>query len=133
MPDPMKKIHIIGLVLIASLIGVIITIASARSRYENFTDAEKTDKEVQVVGHLNKSKDLVYDPKKDPNHFSFYMKDENGKEVQVIYADDMPQDFQRSESIVATGRMKDHVFYVSKGGLLLKCPSKYKNNQLATQ
>jgi len=39
-----------------------------------------------------------------------------------------PQDFERSEQIVLTGKMKGDEFLASK--ILMKCPSKYVNNKI---
>ena len=107
----MKKIHIVGLVLIAVAIGFIITLASDYSQYETFSSARgETKKDFQVVGYLNKSKEMHYDPKTDPNYFTFYMKDKDSVECKVILYNSMPQDFIKSEQIVVTGKMKGNDF-----------------------
>jgi len=125
----MKKIHIIGLIIIAVAIGFIITLASDYSQYETFSSAKgETKKDFQVVGYLDKSKEMYYDAQKDPNYFTFYMKDKDSVECKVILYNSMPQDFVKSEQIVVTGKMKGDDFEAKN--ILMKCPSKYKQDQL---
>ena len=101
----MKKSSIIGLVTIAIAIAVIISLYSKTSTYGTFSDAKKTDSELHVVGHLDKEKALYYDAAKDANYFSFYVKDNKGEECKVVYTGTEPQDFEKSEQIVITGKM----------------------------
>lgn len=125
----MKKSHIIGLILIAGAIGFIITLASDYSQYETFSSAKgETKKEFHIVGTLVKDKDQTYDPVKDPNYFSFYLQDKNGDQSKVIFNGTKPQDFDRSEQIVLTGKMEGTDFHATH--ILMKCPSKYKIDEL---
>ncbi len=101
----MKKSAIIGLVVIAVAIAVIISTYSSTSTYGSFTDAKKTTEELHIVGHLDKGKELYYDAKKDANYFSFFVKDNKGEECKEVYIGTKPQDFEKSEQIVLTGRM----------------------------
>ena len=71
---------------------------------------------------------MEYNPEKDPNYFSFFIKDNKGVEKKVILFAAKPQDFELSEQIVVTGQMKGEVFYASD--LLMKCPSKYKDEEI---
>ena len=82
----------------------------------------------QVVGTLVKEKPMEYDAAKDANYFSFYMKDKSGNESKVIFHGSKPQDFDRSESIVLTGKLNGDAFEANH--ILMKCPSKYKNDKL---
>ena len=125
----MKKTHLALLVVIAVLIGFIISIASDYSSYKTFSTAQSnTERDFQIVGQLVKEKPIVYEPETDANKFSFYLKDNDGQIRQVIFHGGKPQDFERSEQIVLTGRMKGDDFMASK--LLMKCPSKYTNDKL---
>jgi cytochrome c-type biogenesis protein CcmE len=56
------------------------------------------------------------------------MIDEKGKESKVVYHNPEPTDFERSEKIVIVGSMEGDHFEASK--ILLKCPSKYTDNQV---
>lgn len=122
----MKKTHIIGLIVIAVAVGAILTTISDSSTFVSFNvAADSPGEEVQVVGELNKDKDLVYNPEEDANLFQFYMKDKEGNEQQVMFHGTKPQDFERSEQLVVTGKFKEDGFHASK--ILMKCPSKYNN------
>ena len=123
----MKKSNIIGLVIIAAAIGIIISMVSDSSTYETFASA-KNDKEVHVVGFLVKEKPMEYNPEVDVDRFSFYLKDKSGEEKKIVFAGTKPQDFEKSEQIVLTGKMVDEDFHASK--ILMKCPSKYVNDSI---
>jgi|SRR5690554_1052665 len=124
----MKKSSILGIVAIAVLIAIIISIYGDSSTYASFTEAQTTDSELHVVGQLNKEKELVYNPIENANYFSFFMLDEEGKECKVVFNGSKPQDFERSEQIVLTGRMVGEEFHASK--ILMKCPSKYNDQEI---
>lgn len=124
----MKRSSIIGIIIIAIAIGVIISTYADSSTYGTFTDAKSTETELHVVGKLDKSRELVYNPQQDANYFSFFMKDNNGKECKIVFNGTKPQDFERSEQIVLTGKMVGQEFHASK--ILMKCPSKYTKDQI---
>ena len=124
----MKKIHIIGIVIIAVAIGAIFTTLGNTSTYADFVEAGKEPgSEFHVVGKLNKEKETVYDPQSDANLFTFYMLDNNGVEKKVVLHKNKPQDFERSEQIVLIGKMQGEEFHASD--ILMKCPSKYNDGK----
>lgn len=125
----MKKMHIVGLIVIAAAVAVLITMTSDFSTYGNFSAAmNETNRNHQIVGHLVVDKPIEYNPEVDANSFSFYMKDENGMEKKVISKSEKPQDFERSEQIVLTGKMEGEVFVATE--MQLKCPSKYQDEAI---
>jgi cytochrome c-type biogenesis protein CcmE len=124
----MKKTHIILLLLVAISVGVIIARTADYTTYADFPSAKEKAKSVNVVGYLLKDKELVYDPQKDPNFFSFMMTDKEGNECKVIYHGAKPQDFERSEQLVVKGKMDGEVFNCSE--ISMKCPSKYVNDEI---
>ncbi len=120
----MKKSHIIGIVLIAVAIGAIFTSLGDASTYASFSIAAKSEgKEFHVVGKLNKEKEMLYEPEKDPNLFTFYMKDTDSTERKVVLHQAKPQDFEHTEQIVTIGKCVGNEFHASS--VLMKCPSKY--------
>ena len=120
----MKKSHIIGIILIAVAIGAIFASLSDASTYATFSQAQqKEGKEFHVVGKLDKSKEMIYEPEKDPNMFVFYMKDSDSTEKKVTLHQGKPQDFEHTEQIVAIGKCVGNDFHASS--VLMKCPSKY--------
>lgn len=124
----MKKSSIIGMIIIAIAIGVIVSTYADSSTYGSFSEATSTKKELHVVGKLDKSKQMVYNPQQDANYFSFYVNDNKGKNCKVIFTGAKPQDFERSEQIVLTGEMAGDEFHASK--ILMKCPSKYTQDKI---
>ncbi len=124
----MKKSSIILIVIIAIAIAMIVVIYTDSSTYSTFSEAKEKNTELYVVGVLNKEKELHYDPITDANHFSFYMYDNDSTECEVVFRGSKPQDIERSEQIVLTGRMEGEVFHASK--ILMKCPSKYNEDEV---
>ncbi len=124
----MKRSFIIGLILIGVAIAVLVSASKDITSYASVRDARSTGRLVKIVGQLAKEKDMVYDPVKDPNHFSFYVTDKSGETLKVILNAAKPQDFELSEQIVVTGKMQDGVFMAKD--VLLKCPSKYKDEEV---
>lgn len=129
----MKKIHIIGIIIIAVAIGCILTTLDSTSTYASFSEAaQDPGTEFHVVGKLNKDKEAIYDPKRDANSFTFYMIDNKGMEKKVVLHKNKPQDFERSEQIVLIGKIEGDEFQASD--ILMKCPSKYNDGApVATQ
>jgi cytochrome c-type biogenesis protein CcmE len=124
----MKKIHILGIIIIAVAIGAILTTLNSTSTYANFAEASQSpDNEFHVVGKLNKEKEMLYDPKINANLFTFYMKDNSGAEKKVVLHKNKPQDFERSEQIVLIGQVEGDEFHASD--ILMKCPSKYNDGK----
>ncbi|HKK87661.1 MAG TPA: cytochrome c maturation protein CcmE [Saprospiraceae bacterium] len=125
----MKRSYVIaGMALIAGIF-LIISASKDSSTYSNFSDADRSDNKVKVIGQLVKDKEMVYDPEVDPNYFSFFVKDNSGEERKVVLLQEKPQDFELSEQIVMTGKMQGEEFLATD--LLLKCPSKYKDEEVA--
>ena len=120
----MKKLHILGIIIIAIAIGVIFVSLKNTSTYADFTEAlSNPDQEYHVVGKLDKAQPQIYDPKINPDEFLFSMIDNKGVVKQVVLHKSKPQDFEKSEQIVLIGKMKDGNFHAND--ILMKCPSKY--------
>ncbi len=127
----MKKSHILALILVAASISVVSAMFLDFSTYETFASAEKKPgTQYSVIGFLQKEMPMHYDPVKDPNHFYFYVKDKGGNVRQVIFNGARPTDIEKSEQLVMTGHMEAQTFRCSR--IQMKCPSKYKNDQIVT-
>ncbi|MGK0363883.1 MAG: cytochrome c-type biogenesis protein CcmE [Saprospiraceae bacterium] len=124
----MKKTHIIAIVMIIAAIGIFINSGQDMTAFSTFKQATKSAQIVKVSGDLVKSKEMYYNPQENENLFSFYMKDSEGQERKVILASEKPQDFERSENLVVTGKMEGEDFIASD--MLMKCPSKYKDEEV---
>ncbi len=133
----MKKSHILGIVVIATAIGIIISTAGDASSYVTFRQAQEmafsgNDSKIHVVGTLKKADDgdvVGIEPAADKLSFSFVMVDADMKEQKVYYPEPMPVDFLRSEQVVVIGAYHDELFVADK--ILLKCPSKYQEQEIA--
>lgn len=120
----MKKIHIIGLLIIAISIGFIAINSKEYSTYADFNTAlENPSNEYHIVGRLDKSKPQVYNPIKNPNYFEFEMVDDKGVTSKVVYKGTKPDGFDQTEKIVVAGKFENNSFSASQ--ILMKCPSKY--------
>ncbi|MCG8327487.1 MAG: cytochrome c maturation protein CcmE [Chitinophagales bacterium] len=124
----MKKIYIVAIVMVAVAIGLLTTAAEDMSTYATFEEAIQNGKRVKIAGQLAKDKEMYYNPEEDPNYFSFYIRDTEGEERKVVLLSEKPQDFELSEQIVLTGEMKDDEFIATD--MLMKCPSKYKDEEV---
>ena len=124
----MKTSSIIILVAIAATIGVLLMYSVDFSTYDTISSAkEKPGKYVHLIARLDKSKPIQYDAIKDPNYLSFYATDSLGGSTQVIYHNTKPSELEQSDRIVLKGKMEGNVFECDN--ILLKCPSKYKDDK----
>ena len=78
----MKKGSIFGIIVIAIAIAVIISTYSKTSTYGSFTDAKQTGASLDVVGHLDKKKELTQYIK--ANNLSFGEDEKEQSMVKVI-------------------------------------------------
>jgi cytochrome c-type biogenesis protein CcmE len=126
----MKKLHIVILVFIAAAIAVLLSFMGDLSTYETIASArQKAGKTVTIIAHLDNTQPVVYDPLKDPNYVSFYISDTLGNRAKVVYHYEKPYDLEKAERITLKGKMNGDVFEITrKDGILLKCPSKYKDD-----
>ena len=133
----MKILHLVILILIAVSIAVLVSFMGELSTYETIASArQKAGKTVTIIAHIDNTQPIEYDPLKDPNFVSFHISDTLGNKAKVIYHFEKPYDLEKAERITLKGKMSGDVFEITrKDGILLKCPSKYKddptNNQKA--
>lgn len=132
----MKKLHIVLLVVIAAVITMMLSFMGDLSTYETLASArEKQGKTVTISAKLDKdyATPIIYDPIKNPNLTRFYVKDTLGNKSEVVYYFEKPMDMEKSERVVITGKMNEQgVFEIRrKEGILIKCPSKYKDDPKA--
>lgn len=123
----MKKTHIIILIFIAIAIAVLISFMGDLTTYDTVASArEKEGKFVHLIARLDKTKPVEYDAIKNPNYMRFIAIDTLGHSTEVIYHNSKPTDFEKSERLVLKGSMKDGRFEADE--MLMKCPSKYKDD-----
>jgi cytochrome c-type biogenesis protein CcmE len=124
----MKKIYIVAVIMVVAAIGLLVNAAGDTSTYASFEEADSRGGKVKIAGQLAKDQEMYYDPEKNPNYFTFYLTDAKGEQRKVILLREKPQDFEMSEQLVLTGKMKDGTFVASE--MLMKCPSKYKDEEI---
>ncbi len=131
----MKKIHIVMLIGIAVVISGLISLMGDLSTYETLASArQKEGKSVTVIAKLDRSNPIIYNPARNANFTSFYVIDSLGNRAKVEYHFEKPFDMEKSERIVLKGQMKGDVFQITrKDGILIKCPSKYKDDPKAAK
>jgi cytochrome c-type biogenesis protein CcmE len=128
----MKKSHIVLLVLIAAAIVILVSYTGDLSSYETVGSAkQKEGKFVNLIVKMDKAVPVEYDPIKNPNYLKFAVLDSLGGKIAVVYHNTMPTDMEKSERLVLKGKVQGDVFECS--AIVLKCPSKYKDNANATQ
>jgi hypothetical protein len=126
----MKKLHIAILILIAVSIAALISFMGDLTTYETIASArQKSGKTVTIIAHLDKTQPIEYNPAKDPNYLSFHISDTLGNTARVVYHFEKPYDLDKAERITLKGKMNGDVFEITrKDGILLKCPSNYKDD-----
>lgn len=123
----MKKTHIIALVLIAVAIAALISFMGNVTTYETIASAkQKPGKFVNLIAKMDKSQPMNYDPIKNPNYLSFTALDTLGNSIEVVYHNTKPTDMEKSERLVLKGKVENEKFECKE--ILLKCPSKYKDD-----
>ncbi len=124
----MKNKYIFGgaiIVLFLGIMGYLFT--QSNIKYEsNFVNVKSSDKTCKATGSWIKEKN--YEMNREQNTFSFFLKDENGEEMKVIYEGVMPNNFETATSVVVTGSYKNGYFHAKD--ILTKCPSKYEQQQV---
>jgi cytochrome c-type biogenesis protein CcmE len=123
----MKKTHIVALVLIAIAIATLISFMGNVTTYETIASAkQKPGKFVNLIAKIDKSQPMNYDPVKNPNYLTFTALDTLGNSIPVVYHNSKPTDMEKSERLVLKGKVENGVFECKE--ILLKCPSKYKDD-----
>ena len=124
----MKTSHIIILVAIAVAIGALLMYSVDFSTYDSIQSAKsKQGKYVHLIAKLDRKYPIEYNAIKDPNYLSFYAIDSIGSTTKVVYRNAKPAELEQSERIVLKGKMNGDVFECDN--ILLKCPSKYKDDK----
>jgi cytochrome c-type biogenesis protein CcmE len=120
----MNNKYIFGGTIIVVFLGLMIYLFTQTNvQYESsFAKVMESGKTVKATGSWVKEKGYQMD--KQNKMFSFYIQDENGNEMKVVYKGAMPNNFESSTSVVVTGKYSDGVFYATD--ILTKCPSKYQ-------
>jgi cytochrome c-type biogenesis protein CcmE len=116
------KMILASAIVVAAVIFGSISFQQSNVEYTDFQTAASSHKKFQVKGYLMKEKEIEFAA--NENHLSFYMTDERGKEMKVIYDGAEPNNFEMAQSIVVKGGCEGDHFHATE--ILTKCPSKYE-------
>lgn len=95
------------------------------ARSVTIAEARETRGTVQVFGFLNSTG--AYDSE---NNWTFDIQDSDGQTLKVVHAT-KPGNFEDAISVAATGRYNAETGLFEAEQLLVKCPSKYQEQQEA--
>ena len=116
------KIIVASVVIVAALVFGSLSFVESNVEYADFQTAISSHKKVQVKGEWLKEKEAIFDPARTV--FVFYMQDDNGREMKVVFDGARPNNFEIANAIVVKGRYQEGYFHASE--ILTKCPSKYE-------
>ena len=124
--EPMKKIHIVLLLLVAAGIASLTLFFKDLTTYATFDSAsgKYKGKFVHVVAKLDKTKPIEYNAAVNADMLGFQAIDSAGRSERVVYKKEKPTDFEKSDKLVLKGYMRDGYFECKE--MQLKCPSKFK-------
>ena len=120
----MKNKYVFGGIIIAVflvLMGYLFT-QSNIEYVDDFNKVMSTEKTVKATGSWVKEKNYQIDNQNKT--FSFFMADDHGKQMKVIYEGSIPNNFESATSVVVTGKYENGYFHAKD--ILTKCPSKYE-------
>jgi cytochrome c-type biogenesis protein CcmE len=116
-----------GGIIVVFLAIMVYLFSQSNIQYEsNFQNVMSKDKVCKATGSWVKSKNFEVD--KANKTFSFYMVDEKGNEMKVVFNGTIPNNFESAKSVVVTGSYKDGYFHARD--ILTKCPSKYQEDKV---
>lgn len=126
----MKNKYLFGGFIIVVFLGIMMYLfTQSNIEYaDDFIQVKKTTKTVKATGSWVKEKN--YDINKEEKTFSFFIADENGNEMKVIYNGTIPNNFESATSVVVTGKYQNGYFHAKD--ILTKCPSKYEEQETSS-
>lgn len=121
----MKNKYIFGGIIIAVFLGLMAYLfTQSNIKYvSNFAVVKKENKTVRATGSWVREKNYVID--KENRTFTFYMVDDHGNQMKVVYNGTIPNNFESAKSVVVTGQYENGYFHANS--ILTKCPSKYES------
>jgi cytochrome c-type biogenesis protein CcmE len=120
-------VAVVGITAISLLAGM--SLSTNASLYSTFSNAKVSGEDVHIAGKWVRRDEAHYDAEADI--FSFYMADSINGISLVHYNDPMPVNFESADKIVVEGKYQDDAFYADK--IFMKCPSKYKPEELPVE
>lgn len=124
----MKNKYIFGGIIIVVFFGAMgyLLTQSNIGYEEDFAIVKTMDKTIRASGSWVREKN--YEVDKQKRTFSFYLVDDKGTEMKVVYDGVIPNNFESATSVVVTGKYSDGYFHAKE--ILTKCPSKYEERKI---
>lgn len=124
----MKNKYIFGGVIVAVFLFLMIyLLTQSNIQYESdFAKVMTKDKTVKATGSWVKEKS--YELNKENKTFTFFMADQSGNQMKVVYEGTIPNNFESAVSVVVTGKYQNGYFHAKD--ILTKCPSKYEEQNV---
>jgi cytochrome c-type biogenesis protein CcmE len=121
----MKSKYIFGGVIVTVFLSLMIYLfTQSNVQYESdFQKVMEKERVVKATGSWVKEKSYKID--NENRTLTFYMTDDKGHQMKVIYDGSIPNNFEIATSMVVTGQYKDGYFHAKD--ILTKCPSKYQD------
>ncbi len=118
-----------GIIIVIFLSLMVYLFTQSNIQYQDdFSQVMNTTKTVKATGSWVKEKS--YDIDRENKTFTFFMADNNGNEMKVVYNGTIPNNFETAASVVVTGKYVNGYFHAKD--ILTKCPSKYEDEQINT-
>lgn len=126
---------LILLLLLGGSLGILaISLVEESSRYATLEEVRQAKgKVMHVIGALCESEKYRYQPIQNPNYMEFCLVDRTGKKAWIVYFGAPPQDFAFVEEVAVNVRWDETQNRYVAERILLKCPSKYVEEQALTQ
>ena len=126
----MKNKYVFGGFIIVIFLGIMAYLfTQSNIQYQDdFVQVMGTSKTVKATGSWVKEKKYQIDNVNKT--FTFYLVDDKGNEMKVVYDGTIPNNFESAVSVVVTGKYLNGYFHARD--ILTKCPSKYENQQVQT-
>ncbi|MDP2302022.1 MAG: cytochrome c maturation protein CcmE [Ignavibacteria bacterium] len=121
----MKSKYIFGGVIVTVFLSLMIYLfTQSNIQYESdFQKIMEKERVVKATGSWVKEKSYKID--NENRTFTFYLTDDKGHQMKVVYDGSIPNNFEIATSMVVTGQYKDGYFHAKD--ILTKCPSKYQD------
>lgn len=119
------------LAVILAVCGVVAIVSSLlinSSPYVTVAQAQQMDSSVHLAGDLDRQS-LTHIASE--TRVTFDLVDEHGDRIKVLYRGNPPANMGTATRVVAVGKVEDGYFHADR--LLLKCPSKYESETLASR
>lgn len=121
----MKKIHIFLLLCVGGAVAVLVSIMGSLTTFDTVQTARnKPGKFVHLIARLDRTQPIQYDAVNNPNFLMFAVRDSIGDSITVVYRNPKPDNLEISDRLVLKGSFQGSYFDCKE--ILLKCPSKYK-------